>query len=252
MKGEETLDELRLHGLMLRQFRCGYRFSLDPLLLCSFAAGRVAGSVIDLGTGCGVIPLVLARTAEGVQVTGVEVQQDMAELASRNVSLNGLAERVSIVHDDVLNLRRRFPVSSFDLVVANPPFRRPGTGRLSPRAGRDLARHESTATLEDFLAAAKYLVKPQGSICLVHHPSRLADLICTAAGMKLSPARLRMVHGKAGDEARIVLVEFLKGRKAGLRVLPPLLVYGEDGEYTEEAAGILGTGDRAGNGGLGE
>jgi tRNA1Val (adenine37-N6)-methyltransferase len=243
VKGEETIDELRRYGLRIIQPRDGYRFSVDPLLLCDFAGVLAGARVIDLGTGSGVIPLVLARKVADASIAGVEFQEEMAGLAARNAELNGLQERVEIICDDVLSLRKRFPVSSFDLVVANPPFRTQGSGRVSPKAGRDLARHESTAGLADFLKAAKYLVKPAGSICFVSHPSRLAEFITQAGALKLALLRLRMVHGTSGLEARMFLVELAKGRKGELEVRPPLFIYDSDGEYSGEMKRILGEED---------
>jgi tRNA1(Val) A37 N6-methylase TrmN6 len=240
VKGDETIDELRRFNLRLAQPRDGYRFSLDPLLLADFAGVRNDEKVIDLGTGCGVIPLVLARQFDTARFVGVELQEEMAALAARNVELNGLSGRVEIVADDVLSLRKRYPVSAFDRVLANPPFRKSGSGRVSPRAGRDLARHESTAGLADFLAAAKYLVRPGGEISLVYHVSRLPELLSEAMGLKLAAARLRMVHGDERTGARMVLIKLTKGRRCDLEVLPPLLVYGRDGSYSEEIKAILG------------
>jgi tRNA1Val (adenine37-N6)-methyltransferase len=243
VQGDETIDELRGHGLRLIQPRTGYRFSLDPLLLCDFARVREGERAIDLGTGCGVIPLVLARTTADAAIVGVEFQEEMAALAARNVELNGLAGRIEIVCADVLYLRKSFPVSSFDLVVANPPYRKQGTGRISPKAGRDRARHETTAELADFLEAAKFLVKPAGRIAFIYHPVRLMELCAAAAALKLTALRMRMVHGDAGAEARMVLVELAKGRRADLEVLPPLFVYDNNGEYSREMKRILGEQD---------
>lgn len=239
MRDDETIDELRRFDLRVAQKREGYRFSLDPLLLCDFCEAEGRESIVDLGTGCGVIPLVLARSNAAASIVGIEHQEAMAGLAFRNVALNGLSERITILADDLLHARKRFPVSSFDLVVANPPFRKPGTGKISPKAGRDLARHESTARLADFMAVAKYLVKPSGSICFIHHPSRLAELCTEAAALKLAPLRLRMVHGNFNAEARMFLVELAKGRTGELRVLPPLVVYEADGNYSGEVMRIL-------------
>ena len=235
----ETTSRLRKYDLTVTQPRQGYRFSLDPLLLCDFCepGGRV--SIADLGTGCGIIPLVLARLEPAAAIVGIEHQEAMAELARRNVAANGLVDRITIFHEDLLHLRSRYPVSTFDLVVANPPFRKQGTGKISPKAGRDLARHESTARLADFVATAKYLINPSGSICFIYHPSRLAELLAVATELKLAPLRLRMVHGSCSAEARMFLVELAKGRGGELRVLPPLVVYDEDGRYTEEMGRIF-------------
>ena len=240
MKSEETLDELKKYGLKIIQPRHGYRFSLDPLLLCDFAAINDGDKAVDLGAGCGIIPLILSRKAAGSQLVGVESQAEMAELAGRNVALNGLSDRVDIRHGDILDVRKLFPSSSFDLVVANPPYRKAGTGRISPKKGRDTARHESTATLHEFLASAKNLVKLSGRICFIYHPSRLVEFLGEAEALKLSPVRLRMVHGNSAAEARMFLIELVKGRKYDLSVLPPLFVFKDNGEYTQEMEMIFG------------
>jgi len=235
----ETTDELRGYDLRIIQPCDGYRFSLDPLLICDFAGVGEGGRAIDLGTGTGVIALLMARRYASLRILGVEVQEGMAALAERNVVLNGLTERVDIICDDILSIRKRFPASSFDLVIANPPYRKQGTGRISPKAGRDRARHETTATLADFLETAKYLVSPTGTVAFIYHPVRLVEFCTAAAGLKLALLRLRMVHGNAGAAARMVLLELVKGRRGDLEVLPPLFVYGTDGEYSEEMQRIL-------------
>jgi tRNA1Val (adenine37-N6)-methyltransferase len=235
----ETLDALTGYDLRIIQPRHGYRFSVDPLLLADFARVRAGERAVDLGTGCGVVALLLARIQESCTVTGVEFQPEMAGIATRNILLNGLPERVEIVSDDVISLKARFPVDSFDLVVSNPPYRRPGTGKVSPRAGRDDSRHETSATLADFLAAAKYLVKPSGRICFIYHTCRLAELMAQAAQQKLGVLRLRMVHGNSTAPARMFLVELVKGRVGELRVEPPLMVRGEDGGYSSEKLKIF-------------
>jgi tRNA1Val (adenine37-N6)-methyltransferase len=164
----------------------------------------------------------------------------MASLVERNIQLNDLAGRVTVCADDVLSLRAAYPVSSVDLVVSNPPFRSPKSGKISPHSGRDSARHETTAGLADFLAIAKYLVKPGGRICFIYHPSRLAEFITAAAGLKLSLLRLRMVHGSSGSTAKMFLAELAKGRKSDITVEAPLIVYDSSGNYTDEVSGILG------------
>ncbi|HEY5973621.1 MAG TPA: methyltransferase [Geobacteraceae bacterium] len=240
MKNAETCDELRAFDLRISQPRDGYRFSLDPLLLTDFARPLPPGPLLDLGTGCGIMPLLQARLGASGPLVGVEFQPELADLARRNVQANGLTHRITIIEDDLLALGTHFPANSFSMVLANPPFRRRGTGRVSPRAGRDLARHESTAGLADFLAVAKKMVVPGGRLCFVQLPERLPELLQEAASLRLAPTRLRMVHGDSTALARMVLVELVKGRQAALQVLPPLFVYGADGGYTAEMRRIYG------------
>ncbi len=241
----ETLDQLIGYDLRIIQPRHGYRFSVDPLLLADFAGVRKSERVVDLGTGCGVLPLLLARRDASSLITGIEFQPAMAGIAQRNVRANGLDGSIEIVAADVVSLKSRFPVSTFDLVVSNPPYRRVGTGKVSPRAGRDEARHETTAVLADFLSAAKYLVKESGRICFIYHTCRLAELMVQAAEQKLAPLRLRMVHGNPQAPARMFMVELRKGRSGEMQVEPPLMVRGDDGGYSEEKLRIYRGGMRA-------
>ena len=226
----ETVDHLRAYELKIVQPKSGYRFSLDPLLLCDFAPAGKAG-ILDLGTGCGIIPLVMARKYPQASIAALELQPQMAAIARRNVTDNALDGRIRIIESDIVNISTSYPADSFDLVMGNPPYRRQGEGKVSPKAGRDLARHESSATLADFLTIAKKMVKPGGSICFIYHPERLAELLSLSLQLKLSPARLQMVHGDFSLPARMFLLELLKGRKSALEVLPPIAVkdsiYGE-------------------------
>jgi len=244
VKNEETLDELRKYDLKIIQPRHGYRYSLDPLLLCDFAAIRDDEEAVDLGAGCGIIPLILARTAPDSRLVGVESQSEMAELAVKNVLLNGLAGKIDIRHADILDVKKLFPASSFDLVVANPPYRKRGTGRISPKPGRDLARHESTASLADFLADGEKPGQTHGvaSVLSIIRPG-WRNSSSRPTQMKLAPVRLRMVHGTPAAEARMFLIEMAKGRKCDLTVLPPLFVHDEKGDYTQEMELILSGAD---------
>lgn len=229
-----TQDDLKLFDLQLFQPRHGYRYSLDPLLLARFCAEvKQGGRIADLGAGCGIISLVLARINRSATLLAIENNHEMAALIERNIRHNALESRVSVLADDVINLRGSYPDSTFDLVVSNPPFRSAGSGRISPRAGRDAARHETTAGLADFIAAAKYLVKPSGRICFIQLPSRLPEFMALAAGMKLSVLRMRMIHNNAASPATMFMAELAKGRRTAPVVEPPLFVRDMAGEYTD-------------------
>lgn len=235
-----TRDELKRFGLTLLQPPDGYRFTLDPLLLCDFAGVSDESTIVDLGTGSGVMALILARMAVNSEVTGFEQDAFAAGLARHNVALNGLEGCVTILNDDVLNVRKYLPVSSCDIVVSNPPYRKQGRGRLNLHPGKMAARHETTAGLSDFLAAAKYLVRPAGRICMVYHPNRLIDMFVEAQRQNLAVLRLRMVHGTPQAEAKVFLVELSKGRRQGnMLVMPPLVVRVDGDNYTDEVRKIL-------------
>lgn len=240
MSEQATHDALRGYDLNIKQPDSGYRFSLDALLLAGFVCVGEDAFVADLGSGCGVIPLVLARLHHTARFVGVESNPEMAALAGENVRANGLDGRIEIISDDILNMRSRYPVSSFEVVVSNPPFRSPHSGKVSPHKGRDAARHETTAGLIEFMRAAKYLVKPAGRICFIYHPSRLSEFISCTAELKMALLRLRMVHGTVGAEAKMFLAELAKGRRGDVKVEPPLIVYDNRGNYTEEVAHLLG------------
>lgn len=236
---EITVDELSGNGLKIAQPLNGYRFSLDPLLLSCFVPLGKGGIVADLGTGCGIIPLLLAGKDGTVSIVGIEFQERMAALARHNAALNGYGERISILTEDVAFLDKHFPVSSFDVVVSNPPYRKTGTGRISPKTGRDKARHETTATLADFMSIAKYLVKPGGRICLIYHVSRLVELFAEAVALKLAPLRLRLVHDTVQSGAGMFMVELAKGRRGDMIIEPPLIVRDAKGLYTPEMRRVM-------------
>jgi tRNA1Val (adenine37-N6)-methyltransferase len=227
---DETLDYLHDFELKIVQPKSGYRFSLDPLLLCDFAPTELT-DILDLGTGCGVIALLMARKDLRAKVAAVEVSPLMAAIANRNIVKNNLSDRITVTESDILQVSRKYSADSFDLVIGNPPYRRHGEGKISPKEGRDIARHESSAKLADFLAIAKKMVKPGGSICFIYHPERLAELFTIALQLKLSPSRLQMVHGDFSLPARMFMIELLKGKKSSLEVMPPISVkestYGE-------------------------
>lgn len=236
---DETLDELRLGGLKIIQARAGYRFSIDPILLCGFVDLQGVETAVDLGTGSGVIPLILARTSVIDRIVGVELQPGLADRARRSVALNGLGERVEIIEGDLRSLPRSLEVGSFDLVLSNPPFRRGGSGRIAPNGERAAARHELAGGLSDFLKATALLLRFGGRCCLIYLAERLTDLLVELRRAGLEPKRLRMVQSREGEAPRLVLVEARKGGRPGLAVEPPLLVYAGEG-YSAEVLDMYG------------
>lgn len=237
----ETLDDLQVGGLRIIQRRDGYRFSLDPVLLCAFAAIGANARVADLGTGSGVMPLLLARQGKGRSFLGLERQAELAERARRSVVLNGLTDRIEVRCLDVRMVSAQLPPQSFDVVVANPPFRAVGSGRVAPDDERAAARHELAGGLDDFIAAAAWLLGSGGRLYLVFLVERLVELLAALRAQRFEPKRLRLVHGRQAEAARMVLVEARRDGQPGLTVEPPLIVYrGEGRDYTPELQLIYG------------
>ena len=238
-KNGESLDALFDGHLKLFQSRRGYRFSLDALLLAYFATLKRKERVIDLGTGNGVIPLILARLHPEVVITGVEYQSAMVERAARNFKLNKLDARISLCRGDVRAAGSIGSAGSFDGVVCNPPYRPRASGRMSPNDEKQIARHEIHGELGDFLAAAAYLLRAKGRMYLVYLASRAVDLLSSMRLARLEPKRLRMVHSFSDSEASLILVEGVKHGRSEVEILPPLIVYREGKEYSDEVAAML-------------
>jgi tRNA1Val (adenine37-N6)-methyltransferase len=231
----ETLDALFEGRLKVLQKKCGYRFSIDALLLARFAEPRPMDRMIDLGTGCGILPLILTFRHKVKKVIGVEIQPSLADLARRNVALNRLSSRIKIFEKDLKSLEGKNWRGTFDLVLSNPPYRKVGAGRVNPRLEKALARHEITATLKDIIRTARDLLKEKGRLTMIYPASRAADLVEEMRKFHLEPKRLQFVHTHPQDEARLLLVEGLKEGRPQVRVLPPFFLHEATGKYTPEA-----------------
>jgi tRNA1Val (adenine37-N6)-methyltransferase len=231
----ETLDALFGGKLRILQKRDGYRFSIDALLLAHFAEPGPKDRIIDLGTGCGIIPLILTFRRRTSRVFGVEIQPSLADLARRNAALNRFTSRIRIWAKDLKALNTRRLKGTFDLVLSNPPYRKVGSGRINPRQEKALARHEIMATLEDVLRTAHYLLRDKGRLAMIYPASRAADLIRAMARFYLEPKRLQFVHSHEKNEARLVLVEALKEGRPQVKILPPCFLYDSRGKYTPAA-----------------
>jgi tRNA1Val (adenine37-N6)-methyltransferase len=238
-RADETLDTLFGGKLKLFQGRRGYRFSLDALLLAQFMTRRRGAKMADLGTGNGVIALILAFLDSSLWITGVESQPSMIDRATRNVRLNELQQRVTIKEADVGRIKQAFRPESFAAVVCNPPYRRVTSGRISAMAERKIARHEITAGLADFLHAGAYLLPIKGRMAVIYPASRMIDVLTSMRDANLEPKRLRMVYSFADANASLVLVESVKGGSCGMSVLAPLIVYEKGKQYSAEVAAML-------------
>ena len=227
----ETLDAVCGGEVKVLQRRRGYRFTLDPILLAHFAiyeGGALRGRLMDLGTGCGIIPLILARRLGCESLTGLELQPRLFSLAERNVHLNRCEREVSLVQGDLRCVDRLFPKASFSYVLCNPPYRAREQGRISTDLEKALARHEIACELQDVARSAAYLLRSRGSFCVVYPAARLCELMTVLRTERLEPRTLRLVHPRTERPAKLVLLHAVKGARTGLTVLPPLVIHADD------------------------
>lgn len=231
---DETLDNLILGGYKLIQAVHGYRFSLDAVLLAHFPALERVHNVVDLGTGNGVIPLLLATRSPSITITGLEMQESMADRANRTINYNGLESRIRIVKGDLNDINDIFPANYTDLVVSNPPFWKKGEGKISQNEEEAIARHEIFLDLPALIAAGAYILRPGGNMCIIHRADRLMEIIDIYEKNKLHLKKLRTIHPFCDREAKLVLVEGQKNGGSGFTILPPLIIYKKPGEYCDE------------------
>ncbi|MFI3175016.1 MAG: tRNA1(Val) (adenine(37)-N6)-methyltransferase [Bacillota bacterium] len=230
----ERLDDLHYKGLMLLQNKKEFCFGIDAVILAGFAKVKEKERVLDLGTGTGVIPLLLSAKTDGESFWGCEVQETMAEMAKRSIAYNDLEGCVKIVHLDLKELTKEHTEGKFHVVTSNPPYMNTGGGLQNPYAGKAIARHEILCTLEDVVATAARMLLPNGRFYMVHRPQRLVDIFETCRKYHLEPKTLRMVHPFVDEEATMVLLECISHRNPLLKVLPPLVVYEAQNQYTKE------------------
>ena len=236
---EITVDALLYGEIKLAQRRKGYRFSLDAILLADFVHTKATDRIIELGTGCGVIPLWLSRRREFTSILGVEIQPQLVRLARQNVSLNEEEERIQILECDLRGLPRMMDKGSYDVVICNPPYRKVASGRLNPDRERAIARHEICCTLEDVVRVTSHLLHPQGRFFAICLAERYPELMARLLKWRLSPIKVRFVHLRRGDKASHFLLEAERGLIKEFVVLPPLFVYQEGSEYSNEMLQIF-------------
>lgn len=240
LKSDERLDDLQRNGYQIIQKTNGFCFGMDAVLLSGFAVVKPGEKTVDLGTGTGIIPILLEAKYEGEHYTGLEIQDEMAEMAARSVALNHLEEKVSIVKGDIKEASRLFGAASFDVVTSNPPYMNDAHGLKNPDLPKAIARHEVLCTLDDVAREAAKLLRPGGRFYLVHRPHRLIEIVTALTKYKLEPKRMKMVHPFVDKEANMVLIEAVRGGKSMIKVEAPIVVYETAGVYTREIYDIYG------------
>ncbi len=234
-----TTDTFFNGKIRVTQSRTGYRFSIDAVLLANFADPRSGDKVLDLGTGCGIIPLILAYRQPCSSIYGVEVQTELAELAKSNVRENKLEGRITVYCTDMNLLRPEMTAGPVDLVVCNPPFRKEGSGRINPDTQRAVARHEIKTNLSDIIQTSHRMLRTAGRMILIYTAGRLTGILSRMRNEGIEPKFIRMIHSRRDARATLILIEGVKGGRPDLRIAPPMIIYDNGNEYTEEVASMF-------------
>lgn len=262
LKENERIDDLEYNNLKIIQNEKGFCFGIDSVLLSDFAREIKNNSEgVDLGTGTGIISILLASKTNLSKIYGIEIQEEIADMASRSVGLNNLENKIEIINTNIKNIlnkkennnsenklennleknnlkiknnSEKLQRESFDFIVTNPPYKKLETGKVNESEYKYISRHEVTANLEDFLKVSKYLLKDKGALYMVHRPDRMVDIIELMRKYKLEPKKIRLVHSSQDKEPTLILIKAIKNARPFLKIEKPLIIYNENGEYTEE------------------
>ncbi len=234
LKDKERIDDLQRNGYRIIQHPEKFCFGMDAVLLSGFATAHRGDHVLDLCTGTGILPILMEAKTEASHLTGIEIQEESADMARRSVLLNGLEKKIHIVTGDIREADRYFASASFDVITCNPPYMIGKHGLTNPQAPKAIARHEILCTLEDVVCQTARLLKPGGHFYLVHRPFRLAEILTVLVQHKLEPKRMRLVYPYVDKEPTMVLIEAVRGGKSRMTVEKPLMIFQSPGVYTEE------------------
>ena len=234
LKENERIDDLQRNGYRIIQNTEKFCFGMDAVLLTGFAEAKEQDRLLDLGTGTGIIPILMEAKYHCAQLTGLEIQEESADMARRSVALNGLSDRIDIVTGDIREADKYFASASFDCITCNPPYMIAQHGLANPADAKAIARHELLCNFADVARVAARLLKPGGQLFLVHRPFRLPEILTTLVQYQLEPKRMRMVHPYVDKEPNMVLIGAVRGGKPRMTVEKPLILFERPGVYTAE------------------
>jgi len=229
----ERVDDLQINNLKIIQNPKGFCFGIDAVLLANFVQLKRGAKVVDLGTGTGIIPILLGGKSESSHITALEIQDEVADMAHRSVKLNNLEDRIKILNMDLKDVEKSLDINGYDVVTSNPPYMH-SHGLVNIEDKKAISRHEVKCTLEDVIRTASRLLKHNGRFYMIHRPIRLADIMVYCRQYKLEPKKLQFIHPTYDKKPNLILLECIKAAKPELKVLDPVYVYNEEGKYTHE------------------
>ena len=239
LKENERIDDLEYKDLKIIQNTKGFCFGIDSILLSDFAKNiKKNSTIVDLGTGTGIISILLSKKTEAKKIYGIELQEEVCDMASRSVLLNNLQDKIEIINKNIKNISDTLGINVCDVVVTNPPYKKYGTGLLNEDDSKIISRHEKECTLEDVIKQSFKILKDKGLFYMVHRPDRLVDIIYLMRKYKIEPKEIRIVYSNIKSKAVLVLIKGIKNAGEELKVLSPLYIYNEDGTYTDEVLKI--------------
>ncbi len=239
LKENERIDDLEFEDLKIIQNTKGFCFGIDSVLLSDFAKNiKKNSTIVDLGTGTGIISILLSKKTEAKKIYGIELQEEVCDMASRSVLLNNLQDKIEIINKNIKNISDTLGINVSDVVVTNPPYKKYGTGLLNENDSKIISRHEKECTLEDVIKQSFKILNDKGLFYMVHRPDRLVDIIYLMRKYKIEPKEIRIVYSNIKSKAVLVLIKGIKNAGEELKVLSPLYIYNEDGTYTDEVLKI--------------
>ncbi len=240
LRENEKIEDLQCKGLKIIQNKEWFCFGMDAVLLTNYCDIKNNSRIVDLGTGTGIIPILLSGKRSYSKAYAVEIQEEVAEMAGRSVALNGLQDKIEILNIDLKKVLNYLEPNSFDAVISNPPYKLTNSGIINPTDKKAISRHEIKCSLEDVISTAAALLKQYGRFYMVHRPDRLADIMCLLRKYRLEPKQIRFVHPRAAAKPNMVLIRASKNGNPELKFDPPLYIYDEEGNYTEDVYKIYG------------
>ncbi|WMJ77564.1 MULTISPECIES: tRNA1(Val) (adenine(37)-N6)-methyltransferase [unclassified Sedimentibacter] len=240
LRENEKIEDLQCNGLKIIQNKSWFCFGMDAVLLTNYCDIKNNSKIVDLGTGTGIIPILLSGKRNYSKAYAVEIQEEVAEMARRSVGLNNLQDKIEVLNIDLKNALDHMEPNSFDAVISNPPYKLGNSGIVNPSDKKAISRHEIMCSLEDVISTAASLLKQYGRFYMVHRPDRLADIMCLFRKYRLEPKQIRFVHPRSAAKPNMMLIRASKNGNPELKFDPPLYIYGDDGNYTNDVYEIYG------------